>query len=71
MGSERAGQTNAIWFTLIESCRRRQLDPWSYLVWLFEELPKTKVTADTFANYTPRAYAAKLKNETEVTKKTA
>lgn len=71
MGSERAGQTNAIWFTLIESCRRRRLDPWSYLVWLFEELPKTKVIADTFAGHTPGAYAEKLKNESEATKKTA
>lgn len=71
MGSERAGQTNAIWFTLIESCRRRGLDPWRYLVWLFEELPKTKVTADTFASHTPGAYAGKLKTESEVTKKTA
>ena len=61
MGSERAGQTNAIWFSLIESCRRRQLDPWRYLVWLFEELPTVKVMAGTFSQYTPSAYEAKLK----------
>ena len=71
MGSERAGQTNAIWFTLIESCRRRQLDPWSYLVWLFEELPKINVTADTFASHTPGAYAEKLKSESGTAKKRA
>lgn len=60
MGSEAAGQTNAIWYTLIESCRRRKIDPWKYLVWIFEELPKVKVTADTFASYTPKAYAKSL-----------
>jgi len=60
MGSERAGQTNAIWFTLIESCRRR-LDPWKYFVWLFEELPRIKVTKNTFAAYTPAAYEMELK----------
>ncbi|NJM38628.1 MAG: IS66 family transposase [Akkermansiaceae bacterium] len=59
MGSEAAGQTNAIWYTLIESCRR-QIDPWKYLVWIFEELPRIKVTAETFANYTPQAYAKSL-----------
>jgi hypothetical protein len=61
MGSETAGQTNAIWYTLIESCRRRRVDPWKYLVWIFEELPKAKVTAETFASHTPKAYAASLK----------
>ena len=71
MGSERAGQTNAIWFTLIESCRRRGLDPWSDLVWLFEELSKTKMIADTFASHPPGAYAEKLKNKSGAVKKTA
>lgn len=60
MGSEEAGQTNAIWYTLIESCRRRQVDPWRYLVWIFEELPQVKVTAQTFPSYTPKAFAKKL-----------
>jgi hypothetical protein len=27
----------------------RLIDPWKYLVWIFEELPKAKVSADTFA----------------------
>jgi hypothetical protein len=61
MGSEEAGQSNAIWYTLIESCRRRKIDPWKYLVWIFEELPKVKVTAGTFASYTPKAYTDKLR----------
>lgn len=56
MGSEAAGQTNATWYTLIESCRRRRLDPWQYLKWLFEELPKITVKKDTFHYYTPKAY---------------
>ncbi len=63
MGSETAGQTNAIWFTLIESCRRRKLDPWKYLVWTFEELPKVKVSKSTFTSYTPAACAQKLHAE--------
>lgn len=61
MGSEEAGQSNAIWYTLIESCRRRRIDPWKYLVWIFEELPKVKVTTDTFSLHTPAAYAEKLR----------
>ena len=60
MGSEAAGQTNAIWYTLIESCRRRGLDAWGYLEWIFTELPTVKVTQNTFASYTPAAYAAML-----------
>jgi hypothetical protein len=60
MGSETAGQTNAIWYTLIESSRRRRVDPWKYLVWIFEELPRVKVTAQTFTNYTPKAYAERI-----------
>lgn len=66
MGSEEAGQSNAIWFTLIESCRRRKIDPWKYLVWIFKELPKLKVTADTFGNHTPSAYAEKLRSSVSV-----
>jgi len=62
MGSEPAAQSNAIWYTLIESCRRRRIDPWQYLVWIFTELPKLKVKKDTFVKYTPEAYASKLNN---------
>ena len=61
MGSERAEQSNAIWYTLIESCRRRRLDPWNYLVWLFEELSKTKIIADTFASHPPEPTPRNLK----------
>jgi hypothetical protein len=46
---------------LIESCRRRRVDPWKYLVWIFEELPCVKVTADTFEKYTPAAYVASMR----------
>jgi hypothetical protein len=60
MGIEAAGQTNAIWYTLTESCRRCRVDPWKYLVWILEELPKVKVSAGTFASYTPKAYAKSL-----------
>jgi transposase len=68
MGSAEAGQTNAIWFTLIESCRRRRLNPRAYLVWLFEELPTIKVSKGTFSHYTPKAYAQKLKQDQRLNK---
>ena len=61
MGSEHAGQSNAIWYSVIESCRRRRVDPWQYLVWIFSELPKLKVKKATFAQHTPEAYAQKQK----------
>ena len=65
MGSSTAGQTNAIWYTLTESCRRRKLDPWKYFAWIFTELPKLKVTTkDTFTAYTPKAYDQSLRNVT-------
>lgn len=63
MGSATAGKTNAIWYTLIESCRRRKLNPRDYLVWLFDELPSIKVKKDTFSQYTPKAYTEKLSNQ--------
>ena len=59
MGSADAGQINAMWYSLIESCRRRKINPRDYLVWIFEELPKIKIVKDTFGLYTPKAYAEK------------
>jgi hypothetical protein len=35
-----------------------------YLVWIFEELPQTKVTGEMFASYTPKAYAKTLSQPT-------
>ena len=34
-----------------------------YLVWIFEELPRVKVTAQTFTNYTPKAYAERMRKD--------
>ncbi|MBT8450080.1 MAG: IS66 family transposase [Gammaproteobacteria bacterium] len=68
MGSDSAGQTNAIWYSLIESIRRRQLNPRDYFVWLFEELPKIKVTKGTFAQYTPKTFAEKMKQQSRLKK---
>lgn len=62
MGSASAGKTNAIWYSVVESCRRPKIDPWKYLVWIFTELPKLKVTATTFQDHTPEAYSNKLRN---------
>ena len=53
-----------------EALRRTltKLDPWKYLVWIFEELPKVKVSKSTFASYTPAAYAQKLHAESRALK---
>ena len=40
-GSERAGEDNAILYTLVENVRRLNRDPYAYLNWLFEQLIKT------------------------------
>jgi hypothetical protein len=34
---------------------------WQYLVWIFEKLPKIKVSAATFAQHTPAACAENLR----------
>ncbi len=44
-------------------CFCAKIDPWKYLVWIFEELPRVKVKADTFSNYTPAAYAKSMRKE--------
>ncbi len=39
IGEADAGQTSAILFTIIEACRRRQIDPWEYLRDVLARLP--------------------------------
>ncbi len=39
IGDENAGQVSAVLFTIIEACRRRNIDPWSYLRDVLTRLP--------------------------------
>ena len=44
MGEAGAGQRGAIIYTLIESCRRRKIDPYAYLRDVLTRLPMLKNT---------------------------
>jgi transposase len=54
-GAAQAGERSAIIYTIIESCRRRQIDPWSYLRDVLTRLPYLtnrqidQVTPETWA----------------------
>ena len=50
-----AGERSAILYTVIESCRRRQIDPWSYLHDVFTRLPH--MTNRQIDQVTPEAWA--------------
>ena len=39
------------------------IDPWKYLVWIFEEQPKAKVCADTFAPNRVRPHSLSRDNQ--------
>ena len=54
-GSEGAGKTSAILFTLVESAKRHGLNPYSYLLELLNSLPSSK--NDEIARFTPAAMA--------------
>jgi transposase len=54
-GSEGAGKTSAIIFTLIESAKRHGLEPYSYLLELLNALPTAK--NDEISRFTPAAMA--------------
>ena len=55
MGEAGAGQRGAIIYTLIESCRRRRIDPYAYLRDVLTRLPTMKNTH--IAEVTPAAWA--------------
>jgi len=42
MGDADAGERGAIIYTVIESCRRRGIDPYAYLKDVLTRLPKSK-----------------------------
>jgi transposase len=59
VGEAGAGQRGAIIYTLIESCRRRGLDPYAYLCQVLTRLPH--MTNRHIAEVTPEAWAKSLK----------
>ncbi len=61
MGSEEADKATPSGTPSSKAAAAGRSDPWKYLVRIFEELPKVKVTAGTVASYTPKAYAEKLR----------
>jgi transposase len=59
IGDEAAGETSAILYTLIESARRRGIDPFEYLRDALTRLPR--MTISQTAVLTPQAWAAERK----------
>jgi transposase len=59
IGGEAAGETSAILYTLIESARRRGLDPFEYLRDALTRLPRMR--ASQIAALMPQAWAAQRK----------
>jgi transposase len=55
MGDADAGERGAIIYTVIESCRRRGLDPYAYLKDVLTRLPK--MTNWQIPEITPAAWA--------------
>jgi transposase len=58
-GDADAGQQSAIIYTIIENCRRHDLDPYGYLRDVLTQLPK--LTNQQIASVTPAAYAKALR----------
>jgi hypothetical protein len=54
MGDAEAGEQGAILYTLIESCRRRGVDPYSYLKDVLTRLPR--MTNHQIHEVTPAAW---------------
>jgi hypothetical protein len=55
MGDARAGERGAIIYTVIESCRRRDLDPYGYLKDVLNRLPS--MTNKQVPQITPEAWS--------------
>ncbi len=55
IGDADAGERSAILYTVIESCRRRQLDPYSYLKEVLTRLPH--MTNRQIPEVTPAAWS--------------
>ncbi len=55
VGAAGAGERSAIIYTVIESCRRREIDPWAYLRDVLTRLPH--LTNRQIQQVTPEAWA--------------
>jgi hypothetical protein len=55
VGAAGAGERSAIIYTVVESCRRRQIDPWAYLRDVLTRLPH--LTNRQIGQVTPEAWA--------------
>jgi hypothetical protein len=55
MGDADAGERGAIIYSVIESCRRRGIDPYAYLTDVLTRLPK--MTNHQISEVTPAAWA--------------
>jgi len=55
VGAAEAGERSAIIYTVIESCRRREIDPWAYLREVLTRLPH--LTNRQIGQVTPEAWA--------------
>jgi transposase len=55
IGEAEAGQRSAIFYTIIEACRRRGIDPFEYLRDVFTRMPAMK--ASQYAQLVPNAWA--------------
>lgn len=64
MGEAGAGQRGAILYTLIESCRKRSIDPYAYLKDVLTRLPTLKNTQ--IAEITPGAWAKATKQKPQL-----
>jgi len=56
-GSDEAGKTSALFYTLIDSCKRNDLDPEAYLAEVIDRLPE-HATTEQAAELTPAKIAA-------------
>jgi transposase len=63
IGEAGAGHRGAIIYTIIESCRRRSIDPYAYLRDLLTHLPTLK--NNQISEVTPAAWAKSLKNSSK------
>ena len=54
-GADKAGDRGAILYTIVESCRRRGLDPFAYLRDVLSRLPN--MTTSQISSVTPAAWA--------------
>jgi len=61
IGRAEAGQRGAVLYTIVENCRRQRIDPYTYLRDVLGRLPS--LTNQNIADWTPAAYAKRLRNQ--------